>query len=98
MLLASQALVQLASARCAEPTLRARPEFPIAGLRPPKEAIGTAFEATGAASPVWFTVAEGILTEVFYPTVDKAQIGDLAVPGLRRHRIFSPNRRRDTII
>ena len=42
-----------------------------------KEAIGTAYEANGASSPVWFTVAQGILTEVFYPTVDRAQVGDL---------------------
>lgn len=42
-----------------------------------KEALGTAYEGNSAASPVWFTVAQGILTEVFYPTVDQAQVGDL---------------------
>src|SRR6185437_12640074 len=42
-----------------------------------KEAIGTAYESSTASSPVWFTVAQGILSEVFYPTVDLAQIGDL---------------------
>jgi len=42
-----------------------------------KQAVGTAYEAGSANSPVWFTVAEGILTEVFYPNVDQAQIGDL---------------------
>ncbi len=42
-----------------------------------KQAIGAAYEPKGAASPVWFTVAQGILTEVFYPSVDRPQIGDL---------------------
>ncbi len=42
-----------------------------------KQAIGSAFEARGAQSPVWFTVQSGILTEVFYPSIDQAQIGDL---------------------
>ena len=40
-----------------------------------KTHIGTAF-SSGTKSPVWFTSAEGILTEVYYPTVDKAQIKD----------------------
>lgn len=40
-----------------------------------KTHIGTAFNS-GIKSPVWFTSAEGILTEVYYPTVDKAQIKD----------------------
>jgi glucoamylase len=42
-----------------------------------KEAVGSAYEATGASSPVWFTVAQGILTEVFYPSPDQAQVGEL---------------------
>ncbi len=42
-----------------------------------KDAVGTAYETSGASSPVWFTLAQGILTEVFYPTVDQAQVGDL---------------------
>src|SRR4029077_3240804 len=48
------------------------------GLRPAwssgaKEAIGTAYSV---ASRVWFTLADGILTEVFYPTIDRPQIRD----------------------
>ncbi len=42
-----------------------------------KQAIGTAHEPTGAISPVWFTVTEGALSEVFYPHVDQPQIGSL---------------------
>jgi len=45
-----------------------------------KEAIGTSFEdstGTPPRSPVWFTVTEGVLSEVFYPRADIAQLGDL---------------------
>jgi glucoamylase len=42
-----------------------------------KQAIGTAYEEGTASSPVWFTLAQGILTEVFYPSPDQAQVGDL---------------------
>ncbi len=39
--------------------------------------VGTFYEGTGVAkSPLWFTVAEGTLTDVYYPTVDQAQIRD----------------------
>jgi glucoamylase len=39
-----------------------------------KEAVGTAYSS---ASRIWFTIWRGILTEVYYPTVDRAQIRDL---------------------
>jgi glucoamylase len=39
-----------------------------------KEAVGTAYSS---ASHVWYTIAAGILTEVFYPTIDTPQIRDL---------------------
>ena len=39
-----------------------------------KEAVGTAYST---ASRVWYTVAAGILTEVYYPTIDTPQIRDL---------------------
>jgi glucoamylase len=50
------------------------------GLRPnwssaEKTHIGTSLEKT-AKSPVWFTSSQGILTEVYYPTIDTAQIKD----------------------
>lgn len=60
-----------------------------------KQAIGTAYEKESAHSPVWFTVAEGILTEVFYPTVDQAQVGDLQFL-VTDGRAFFSEQRRDT--
>ncbi len=61
-----------------------------------KEAVGTAYESEGAASPVWFTVAEGILSEVFYPQVDQPQIGDLQFVVTDGKRFFS-EQKRDTL-
>lgn len=39
-----------------------------------KESVGTAFGQK--SSKVWFTLAHGILTETYFPTIDRAQIGD----------------------
>lgn len=39
-----------------------------------KDGVGTAY---AAASRVWFTLWRGIVTEVYYPTVDRPQIRDL---------------------
>jgi len=39
-----------------------------------KDAVGTAYSA---ASRLWFTMWRGILTEVYYPTIDRPQIRDL---------------------
>src|SRR6266516_6511546 len=50
------------------------PGMPPRWTRGAKEAVGTAY-STG--SRVWYTVAAGILTEVFYPTIDTPQIRDL---------------------
>lgn len=41
--------------------------------RADKDAAGT---STSGASPVWFTVAGGIITEVFFPDIDTPQIRD----------------------
>ncbi|HKD45185.1 MAG TPA: glycoside hydrolase family 15 protein [Candidatus Angelobacter sp.] len=38
-----------------------------------KDGIGTAYSTS---SRVWFTLAQGILTEVYYPTIDRPQIRD----------------------
>ncbi len=38
-----------------------------------KEAVGTAYSV---ASRVWFTLAHGIITETFYPTIDRPQVRD----------------------
>ncbi|MGZ3688143.1 MAG: glycoside hydrolase family 15 protein [Bdellovibrionota bacterium] len=61
-----------------------------------KQAVGTAFEATSANSPVWFTIAEGIVTEVFYPRVDTAQVGDLQFIVTDGEHFFS-EQKRDTV-
>ena len=42
--------------------------------RSDKDGVGTAYSAL---SEVWFTVARGMLNEVYYPTVDTPQIRDL---------------------
>jgi len=39
-----------------------------------KDGVGTAY---AAASRIWFTLWNGIITEVYYPTVDHPQIRDL---------------------
>lgn len=39
-----------------------------------KDGVGTAYSA---ASRVWFTLSNGILNEVYYPTIDRPQIQDL---------------------
>ena len=39
-----------------------------------KDGVGTAY---AASSRVWFTLWNGILTEVYYPTADRPQIRDL---------------------
>src|SRR6059058_693164 len=38
-----------------------------------KDGMGTAYSAS---SRVWFTLARGILTEIYYPTIDRPQIRD----------------------
>jgi glucoamylase len=50
------------------------PGMPPRWTRGAKEGVGTAYSS---ASRVWYTVAAGILTEVFYPTIDTPQIRDL---------------------
>jgi len=39
-----------------------------------KDAVGTAYSSS---SRIWYTIRRGILTEVYYPTVDRPQIRDL---------------------
>ena len=58
-----------------------------------KQAVGTSYESKGAQSPLWFTVAEGIVTEVFYPTVDTAQVGDLQFIVTDGKKFFSEQKR-----
>ncbi len=50
------------------------PGLPPRWTRGAKDAVGTAYST---ASRVWYTLAAGILTEVYYPTIDTPQIRDL---------------------
>src|SRR5437667_6185255 len=57
----------------------ARPAFGHPGIAPrwsrsAKDAVGTAYSAS---SRVWFTISRGILTEAYYPTIDRPQVRDL---------------------
>lgn len=58
-----------------------------------KDAIGTSFEFSGSRSPVWFTLADGILSEVFFPTVDTPQIGDLQLLVTDGASVFAEQKR-----
>jgi len=42
--------------------------------RSDKDAVGTAYSAS---SRIWFTLAAGIVSEVYYPTIDRPQVRDL---------------------
>ena len=50
------------------------PGLPPHWTRGAKEAVGTAYST---ASRVWYTVAAGVVTEVYFPTIDTPQIRDL---------------------
>jgi glucoamylase len=50
------------------------PELIPDGRTADKDGVGTAY---AASSQVWFTLWNGIITEVYYPTVDRPQIRDL---------------------
>ena len=41
-----------------------------------KVQVGTFYEKERAHSPLWFTNTQGILSEVYFPTIDQAQIKD----------------------
>jgi len=50
------------------------PGLPPRWTRGAKEAVGTAYSSS---SRVWYTLAAGVVTEIFYPTIDTPQIRDL---------------------
>ena len=55
------------------------PAFGWPGIEPKwthgdKDGVGTAY---AASSRIWFTLWNGVITEVYYPTVDHPQIRDL---------------------
>src|SRR5438552_19085078 len=69
------------------------PGMPPRWTRGSKEAVGTAYST---ASRVWYTVAAGILTEVFYPTIDTPQIRDLQYLVTDGRTFFHDERRHTT--
>ena len=59
-----------------------------------KEGIGTAITpSTNSTSLVWFTLGQGILTEIFYPRVDLACTRDLGLIVTDGEEFFSDERR-----
>src|SRR5271165_7379125 len=50
------------------------PGIPPRWTRGAKEAVGTAYSTS---SRLWYTVADGVITECYYPTIDSPQIRDL---------------------
>lgn len=58
-----------------------------------KQGIGT---ACNDSSRVWFTIADGVITEVFYPTVDTANIKDLQFL-ITDGKTFFEEERKDTV-
>src|SRR5437868_7011294 len=55
-----------------------------------KEGVGTAYST---ASRVWYTIANGCLTEVYFPTIDKPQIRDLQYLVTDGETFFADERR-----
>ncbi len=51
-----------------------KPGLPPNWSRASKQGVGTSF---GEKSKVWFTIADGVITEVYYPTVDAANTRDI---------------------
>jgi glucoamylase len=56
-----------------------------------KAAVGTAYSSS---SRVWYTVASGVITEVYFPTIDTPQLRDLQFLVSDGHSFFH-NERRD---
>jgi glucoamylase len=50
------------------------PGIPPRWTRGAKDAVGTAY---AVSSRIWYTIANGVVTEVYYPTIDSPQIRDL---------------------
>ena len=74
-----------------------RPAFGAPGIEPrwtrsDKSAVGTAYFA---GSRLWFTLAAGIVSEIYYPTIDRPQIRDLQFL-ITDGETFFHDERRDT--
>ena len=50
------------------------PGIPPRWTRGSKDAVGTAYSTS---SRIWYTLANGVVTECYYPTIDSPQIRDL---------------------
>lgn len=50
------------------------PGIPPRWSRGAKDAVGTAY---AVSDRVWYTIANGVITEVYYPTIDSPQVRDL---------------------
>jgi glucoamylase len=61
--------------------------------RSDKQAVGTAYFA---GSRLWFTLAAGIVSEVYYPTIDRPQIRDLQFLVTDGETFFHDERRHTT--
>src|ERR1700746_2806680 len=49
------------------------PGIPPAWSSSSKDGVGTAYSTS---SRIWFSLARGIITEIYYPTIDRPQIRD----------------------
>lgn len=75
---------------------RARPAFGHPGIEPrwtgsAKDGVGTAY---ATSSRLWYTLSLGIITEVYFPTIDRPQLRDLQYL-VTDGRSFSHDERRD---
>jgi glucoamylase len=55
-----------------------------------KQGVGTAYSAD---SRVWFTIWNGCITEVYYPTIDRPQVRDLQLLVTDGHTLFHEEKR-----
>src|SRR5207253_4044639 len=60
------------------------------GTRGPEGGGGAAYSTAGR---VWYTIADGCLTEVYFPTIDKPQIRDLQYLVTDGETFFADERR-----
>jgi len=66
------------------------PGIPPRWTRGAKDAVGTAY---AVSSRVWYTMANGVLTEVYYPTIDTPQIRDMQYLVTDGETFFNDERR-----
>lgn len=76
-----QLIVVLISSLCFSFSALSAEAFGVPGITPnwasaKNVQVGTSLELKTSNSPLWFTNAEGALTEVFFPTIDTGQIKD----------------------